>query len=52
MTLLRGGAGDSVREGDEILVDLDEIPNQNYRLGDNPRDRRARNADRSPERRG
>jgi hypothetical protein len=36
MTLLRGGAGDSVREGDEILVDLDEIPNQNYRLGDNP----------------
>jgi hypothetical protein len=36
MTLLRGGAGDSVREGDEILVDLDETPNLNYRLGDNP----------------
>jgi hypothetical protein len=35
MLMRRGGAGDSVRVGDEILVNLADIPNQNYRLGDN-----------------
>lgn len=34
-TLIRGGAGDSVNLGDEVLVQLPQLPNHNYRLGDN-----------------
>jgi hypothetical protein len=33
-TLIRGGAGDSVKLGDEILVDLPQLPNANKRLAD------------------
>lgn len=35
-TLLRGGVGDGLNLGDEALVQLPELPNHNYRLGDNP----------------
>lgn len=34
MLLLRGGAGDSVQMGDEVLVDLPQMPKSNKRLGD------------------
>lgn len=34
--LLRGGAGDGVKLGDEILVNLKQLPNKNKRLGDDP----------------
>lgn len=33
-TLLRGGAGDAVKLGDEVLVDLAQLPNHNKRLVD------------------
>lgn len=35
-TLIRGGAGDAVKLGDEILVNLKQLPNKNKRLGDDP----------------
>jgi hypothetical protein len=34
-TFLRGGAGETVKLGDEVIVALSQLPNQNYRLGDN-----------------
>ena len=34
-TLLRGGAGDALNLGDEALINLPQVPNHNYRLGDN-----------------
>ena len=35
-TLLRGAAGEGLNLGDEALINLPQIPNHNYRLGDNP----------------
>jgi hypothetical protein len=35
-TLIRGGAGDALNLGDEALINLPQIPNHNYRIGDNP----------------
>lgn len=34
-TLLRGGIGDSLHLGDQAIVNLPELPNHNYRLGEN-----------------
>jgi len=35
-TLIRGGAGEGLNLGDEALINVPQIPNHNYRLGDNP----------------
>jgi len=35
-TLIRGGAGDNLALGDEALINVPQVPNHNYRLGDNP----------------